>query len=79
MSASSRGNRSENSRGAVLVEAAMVLPLVIIILIGTFEFGLAMSDLISVRQGTRDATRSAVVANYGSDTCVHTRHDTHER
>lgn len=59
--------RSENSRGAVLVEAAMVLPLIIIILIGTFEFGLAMSDLISVRQGTRDAARSAVVATYGSD------------
>ena len=43
----------------------MVLPLIIVILIGTVEFGLSLADLISVRQGTRDATRNAVVANYG--------------
>ncbi len=46
----------------------MVLPLIILILIGTIEFGLALADLISVRQGTRDATRNAVVANYGDFT-----------
>jgi hypothetical protein len=63
-----RGGRSENSRGAVLVEAAMVLPLILVILIGTFEFGLSMSNLISVRQGVRDTARSAVVATYDGDT-----------
>lgn len=41
--------------------------MIIVILIGTVEFGLSLADLISVRQGTRDATRNAVVANYGSD------------
>ena len=46
----------------------MVLPLIVVILIGTVEFGLSLADLIAVRQGTRDATRNAVVDNYGSDT-----------
>ena len=59
--------RAREERGASLVEAAMVLPLIIVILIGTVEFGLSLADLISVRQGTRDATRNAVVDNYGSD------------
>jgi hypothetical protein len=53
--------------GAALVEAAMVLPLIIVILIGTIEFGLSLADLISVRQGTRDAARVTVVNNYGTD------------
>ncbi len=44
------------------------MPLIIVILLGTVEFGIALADLISVRQGTRDATRNAVVDNYGSDT-----------
>ena len=60
--------KKSDQRGAALVEAAMVLPLIILILIGTIEFGLALADLISVRQGTRDATRNAVVANYGDFT-----------
>ena len=60
--------RERDQRGAALVEAAMVLPLIVVILIGTVEFGLSLADLISVRQGTRDATRNAVVDNYGSDT-----------
>ena len=46
----------------------MVIPLIIVILIGTIEFGPALADLISVRQGTRDGTRNAVVDNYGTDT-----------
>jgi hypothetical protein len=63
-----RRQKSGNERGAALVEAAIVLPLILVILIGTVEFGLSLADLISVRQGTRDATRNAVVNNYGSDT-----------
>ena len=63
-----RRRHRDDQRGAALVEAAMVLPLIVVILIGTVEFGLSLADLIAVRQGTRDATRNAVVDNYGSDT-----------
>ena len=46
----------------------MVIPLIMVILIGTVEFGLSLADRISVRQGTRDTARNAVVDNYGTDT-----------
>ena len=48
----------------------MVIPLIMVILIGTVEFGLSLADLISVRQGTRDAARNAVVDNYGTVTAA---------
>lgn len=63
-----RKHANKSQRGAALVEAAMVIPLIIVILIGTIEFGLSLADLISVRQGVRDGTRNAVVDNYGTDT-----------
>lgn len=62
-----RRGPNSGQRGAALVEAAFVVPLIIVILLGTVEFGIALADLISVRQGTRDATRNAVVDNYGAD------------
>ena len=43
--------RERDQRGAALVEAAMVLPLIIVILIGTVEFGLSLADLISGSSG----------------------------
>ena len=51
------------SRGAVLVEFALVAPLLILLLFGIVEFGFVFNDYQSVRQGVRDATRVAVVNN----------------
>jgi Flp pilus assembly protein TadG len=55
--------RGERSRGAALVEFALVAPLLFLLLFGIVEFGFVFNDYQSVRQGVRDATRAAVVDN----------------
>jgi hypothetical protein len=46
-----------------IVEFALVAPLLFLLLFGIIEFGFVFNDYQSVRQGVRDATRSAVVDN----------------
>ena len=58
-----RHTRRERSRGAALVEFALVAPLLLLLLFGVIEFGFVFNDYQSVRQGVRDATRVAVVDN----------------
>jgi hypothetical protein len=63
--------RRENERGAALVEFAIVLPLVVLLLMGIIDFGFGLSNLNSMRHGTRESVRRAVVADVGSDsTCI---------
>jgi hypothetical protein len=56
----SRWRRSEG--GAVLVEAAFVLPVLILFIMGMVDFGFAFNNYISLRQGTREAARQAAVS-----------------
>jgi hypothetical protein len=58
-----RRRHQDRSRGAVIVEFALVAPLLFLILFGIIEFGFVFNDYQSVRQGVRDATRGAVVDN----------------
>lgn len=51
-----------------MVEAAMILPLVIILFMGIVDFGLAIADFNSLRQGNREAVRRAVVGDVGDTT-----------
>ncbi|OWY61653.1 hypothetical protein B7486_62650 [cyanobacterium TDX16] len=53
-------------RGAALVEMALVLPVLLVVLTGIIDFGLVLSDQISLRQGVREGARQAVVADFGS-------------
>ena len=55
------GRARGRERGATLVEAALVLPVIITLLLGIVDFGWAFNDYISLRQGTREAARQAVV------------------
>lgn len=57
-------------RGANLVEFAIVLPVLIALVFGIVEFGMAFNDYISIRQGARDGARQAAVANFGSVSCT---------
>ncbi len=50
-----RTDRSE--RGAVLVELAMVVPVLVIIVLGMLEIGLAWSKSMTVTQSTRQGAR----------------------
>ena len=63
-------NRGARERAAALIELAIVLPVVATFLFGIFEFGLVFYEGTSVRAGTRDAARDAVVVQPGTGTCT---------
>lgn len=63
-----RRHRGRREAGAVLVEAALILPLVVLLFMGIIDFGTAIADTNSLRQGGRDGVRRAVVADVGDDT-----------
>lgn len=52
----------------MLVEFALVMPVLFLILFGMIEFGLNINDYQSLRQADREGARDAVVADYGTDT-----------
>jgi Flp pilus assembly protein TadG len=52
----------------VLVEFAIVFPLLMLVIFGIIAFGSAYNNYESVRQGVRDAARQGVVGQYGSNT-----------
>jgi len=52
-------------RGSALVEFAIVMPILMLLVFGVIEFGLAYSNKIAVRQGVREAARQGAVGNFG--------------
>jgi Flp pilus assembly protein TadG len=75
-SAAGRGNQVRtgraSARGASLVEFAIVLPLLVLLLFGIVDFGMQFANLNSMRLGTREGARQAVVATFGSAGCTTT-------
>lgn len=55
----------KGERGATLVEAALVYPLLFICLFAVVEFGLAFKDYLSVSHAARDGARAG--ATFGDD------------
>jgi hypothetical protein len=53
--------RGRGDDGAVIVEAALVLPMLLLLVFGMIDFGVNLSDQISVREGVREGVRQAVV------------------
>jgi Flp pilus assembly protein TadG len=47
--------------GATIVEAAIIFPVLISLILGIIDFGFAFNDYISLRQGTREGARQAAV------------------
>jgi Flp pilus assembly protein TadG len=66
-----RGRRAA-ARGASLVEFAIVLPMLVMLLFGIVDFGMQFANLNSVRLGTREGARQAVVATFGNGGCTTT-------
>lgn len=56
-----RRGGARNEAGAALVEFALVVPILLILVFGIIEFGLAFNDYIAVRNGSREGARVAVV------------------
>jgi hypothetical protein len=58
--------RERWQRGQAMVETAMVLPLLLLIVIGTLEFGMAFDHNLSIEYATREGARTgAALANGG--------------
>jgi hypothetical protein len=62
--------RRRDERGVVAVEAAIVLPMVILLIFGMVEFSLMLRDYVSVTAATRAGARTASAsADGGPGTC----------
>lgn len=61
-----RTRRGSADDGAALVEFALVAPVLVLVLFGLVEFGMALNDYQSIRNGAREGARQAVVQQYGS-------------
>ncbi|MBE4719258.1 TadE/TadG family type IV pilus assembly protein [Pseudarthrobacter sp. AB1] len=51
----------QKERGAVAVEMAMILPLLLLIVMGTIEFGRVLNVQISMTQAAREGARYAAI------------------
>ncbi|QXC59378.1 pilus assembly protein [Aquihabitans sp. G128] len=51
-----------------LVEFAFIAPVLVVLLLGIVDFGINLSNQISLRQGAREGARQGVVANFGTTT-----------
>ncbi len=54
-----RSHRGERDRGATLIEAAIVMPVLMLIIFSVLEMGMLFRNYLSVTQLTRDGARSA--------------------
>jgi Flp pilus assembly protein TadG len=61
-------NADGAERGAILVEFALVLPVITLIIFGMLEFGMGFNNKSSLQQGTREGARQASVGDFGGDT-----------
>ena len=59
--------RARGERGASIVEFALLAPVFVALVMGIVDFGMGLSDNLALRQGVREGTRQAVVANFGTD------------
>ena len=63
--------RNDGERGATMVEFALVFVLLLAMALGTFEYGMALRDWVSVTIATREGARvAASAANYEAADCV---------
>lgn len=53
-----RTARPGDDRGAVLVEFALIVPILLVLLVGIFEFGLLYSAQVSIQGAAREGARS---------------------
>ena len=54
-------NTNLRERGAVAVEMAMILPLLLLIVMGTIEFGRVLNVQVSLTQAAREGARHAAI------------------
>ena len=58
---------SKRDRGAVMVEFALVLPLLVMLLVGIIQFGLAYSAQVSISGAAREGARALALGESALD------------
>jgi len=58
----------KNNRGQAMVEFALVLPVLLLLIIGSMEFGLVINQYMVLAEAAREGARSAALG--GSNTAV---------
>jgi Flp pilus assembly protein TadG len=61
---------ARRERGQTLVEFALVLPIILILLIGVVEFGIAWENDIEVTDAAREGSRAAVIQRINGQTAM---------
>ena len=59
--------RRDNEGGATLIEASLVMPIMLLIMIATLELGLAFKDFLTVSYATREGSRIGALAGNDLD------------
>jgi Flp pilus assembly protein TadG len=61
------GRPREDDRGAIVVEFALILPILLILLFGIIEFGRAYNTQISLQGAAREGARALALGNSATD------------
>ena len=61
-------SKARNQKGASAVEFAIILPILVMILFGMFQFGIAYNNWIALTHAAREGARLAAVGNYDEQT-----------
>src|SRR5690606_36837106 len=65
--------RLGSNSGAELIEMALVLPLLLVIILGIFEFGFLFRELLVVTNAAREGARAGLLPGYEDDANVTAR------
>lgn len=57
----------KNEKGQSLVEFAILLPLLLLIIMGIFEFGLMLNSYLTIHNSAREGARLGIVAGSNSE------------
>ncbi len=61
--------RNSSEGGAALIEFALVLPLLVLLLLGSVDMGFYLNDTTKLRTAVREAGRRASTGGYGNTQC----------
>lgn len=57
--------KSDDERGAVLIESALIFPAIILLIFGAIQWGLIISGYVNLRSASATAARAAVLYDLG--------------
>jgi len=60
-------NYLKNQKGQALVEFAIILPLLLLLVMGIFQFGMMINSYLTIQNITREGARAAIVGSMDSE------------